>query len=116
MERASARPTVRSASQKFAAKPEPKLLFQRFFQSVGPRVYTAQLKQLPNGNHVLVLQEERRDPKTGEVRQSRTHIYGEDFTAFFRMLHETAGFIREHPLPADVRKRRAEFWAKRAKD
>jgi hypothetical protein len=98
-----------------AGKPEPKLLFQRFFQSVGPRTYTAQIKELPNGNQALVVTEEKRDPKTDELRQSRIFIYGEDFAAFFRMLHETAGFIRANPLSPEVRRRRNEFWAKKKK-
>jgi hypothetical protein len=42
-------------------KPEPKILHQSYFKSVGPRTYASQLKELPNGNHLLVLTEGKRD-------------------------------------------------------
>jgi hypothetical protein len=97
-------------------KPEPKIIFQKFFRSVGPRTYASQVKELANGNHLLVLTEGKRDEATGEVRKTRLFIYGEDFTAFFRLLHETAAFIRANPLPEEVRERRNRFWAKKAKE
>ena len=50
-------------------KPEPKILFQQFFKSVGPRTYAAQVKQAANGNHFLVLTEGKRDDKTNEASQ-----------------------------------------------
>ncbi|MGA2582555.1 MAG: DUF3276 family protein [Tepidisphaeraceae bacterium] len=96
-----------------APKPEAKIVFQKFFKSVGPRTYAAQVKELPNGNHLLVLTEGKRDKETGEIRKTRVFLYGEDFTAFFRMLGETAAFLRAHPLPEEVRKRRDKFWATR---
>ncbi len=99
-----------------SAKPDAKILFNRFFQSVGPRSYHSELKELPNGNHLLVLTERKRDPETGEARQLRLFVFGEDFTAFFRMLHETAQFMRENPIPPEIRKKRAEFWAKKRKN
>ena len=95
-------------------KPEPKILFQKFFKSVGPRTYAAQVKELANGNQMLVLTEGKRDPETGEVRKTRLFVYAEDFTAFFRMLHETAGYLRANPLPEEIRQRRAKFWAKKS--
>jgi hypothetical protein len=95
-------------------KPEPKILFQKFFKSVGPRTYAAQVKELANGNQMLVLTEGKRDPETGEVRKIRLFVYAEDFTAFFRMLHETAGYLRANPLPEEIRQRRAKFWAKKS--
>jgi hypothetical protein len=98
-----------------ATKAEAKILFSRFFQSVGPRTYSAELKELANGNHLLVLTERKPDPETGEPRQLRLFVYGEDFTAFFRMLHETAAFIRANPLSQEVRRRRADFWARKKK-
>jgi hypothetical protein len=94
-------------------KPEPKILFQKFFKSVGPRTYAAQVKELANGNHLLVLTEGKRDPKTQEVRKTRVFVFGEDFTALFRLLHETATFIRANPIPEEIRQRRASFWAKK---
>jgi len=97
-------------------KPEPKILFQKFFRSVGPRTYAAQVKELANGNHLLVLTEGKRDAETGEVRKTRVFVYGEDFSAFFKLLHETAGFIRANPLSEEVREKRSRFWAKKEKE
>ena len=94
-------------------KPEPKILFQKFFHSVGPRTYAAQVKELGNRNHLLVLTEGKRDQETGEVRKTRLFIYGEDFSAFFRLLHETAAFIRANPLSEEIRKKRSKFWARK---
>jgi hypothetical protein len=96
-------------------KAEAKILFEKVFHSMGPRTYAAEVKELPNGNHVLVLTEGKRDKETGEVRQVRLFIYGEDFTAFFRLLHETAGFIRANPLSEEIRRKRVKFWAKKDK-
>ena len=71
-----------SANPPANGKPEPKILFQKFFHSVGPRTYAAQVKELPNRNHLLVLTEGKRDRETGEVRKTRLFVYGEDFSAF----------------------------------
>ena len=87
-------------------KPEPKILFQQFFKSVGPRTYVAQMKEAANGNHFLVLTEGKRDDKTNEVRKSRLFLYSEDFVAFFRLMQETAQFIKAHPLDPKVRQTR----------
>jgi hypothetical protein len=95
-------------------KPEPKILFQQFFKSVGPRTYAAQLKQAANGNHFLVLTEGKRDEKTNEVRKSRLFIYSEDFVAFFRLMKQTATFISTHPVDPKVKARQAKVWAKKA--
>jgi hypothetical protein len=105
-----------SRSAAGGAKPEPKILFQKFFKSVGPRTYAAQVKELPNGNHLLVLTEGKRDSETQEVRKTRLFIYGEDFTALFRLLHETAAFIRANPLSEEVRQRRDRFWARKNRE
>jgi len=94
------------------AKPEAEILFQKYFKSVGPRTYAAQLKQAGNGNHFLVFTEGKRDDKTGEVRKTRLFVFSEDFGQFFRMLHETAQFIRENPVPAEVKGKRERYWAK----
>jgi hypothetical protein len=110
--RASAGPSVPVVRP---SKRQAKVLFNRFFQSVGPRTYRCELRELENGNHLLVLTEQKRDRESGEERQLRLFVFGEDFHAFFRMLHETAQFIRANPLPPEVRRRRAEFWAKRKK-
>ncbi len=124
--RPSSRPPVVRRNVKGAAsqaenapangKPEPKILFQKFFKSVGPRTYAAQVKELSNGNHLLVLTEGKRDEQTGEVRKTRLFIYGEDFSAFFRLLHETATFIRANPLSEEIRKHREKFWARKARE
>jgi hypothetical protein len=94
-------------------KEEPKILFQKFFKSVGPRTYVAQLKEAANGNHFLVLTEGKRDDKTGEIRKTRLFAYSEDFIEFFRLLHETAQFIKANPVDPEVKAKRARFWAKK---
>jgi hypothetical protein len=96
-------------------KPEPKILFQEFFKSVGPRTYAAQLKQAANGNHFLVLTEGKRDEKTNELRKSRVFIYGEDFTAFFRLMQNSALFVKAHPVDPKVKATRAKIWAKKSR-
>lgn len=97
-----------------SAKPkaEPKIIHQTFFKSVGPRTYASQLKELANGNHMLLLTEGRRDEVSGELRKTRLCVFSEDFQAFFAMLKESAEFIKSHPLPADVRARRQRYWVK----
>src|SRR5689334_13186406 len=73
--------SARSAFMKGPAgpKPEPKILSQKYFKSVGPRTYAAQLMEAGNGNHYLVLTEGKRDEKTGEVRKSKLFVFSEDF-------------------------------------
>jgi hypothetical protein len=93
-------------------RPEAEILFQKYFKSVGPRTYAAQLKKAGNGNHFLVFTEGKRDDNTGEVRKTRLFVFSEDFAQFFRMLHETAQFIRDNPVPAEVKAKRAKYWAK----
>ena len=93
------------------AADEAKILFQSYFKSVGPRTYAAQLKEAGNGNHFLVLTEGKRDDKTGEVRKTRLFVFSEDFAAFFKLARETAAFVEAHPVPEEVRRKRAKFWA-----
>lgn len=93
-------------------KPEADVLFQKYFKSVGPRTYAAQIKRARNGNHFLVLTEGKRDESSGEVRKTRLFLFSEDFVSFFRMLHETAQFIKANPVPEDVRKKQERHWAK----
>ena len=93
-------------------KPEPKILFQKFFKSVGPRTYAAQVKEAGNGNHFLVLTEGKRDEKTGELRKIRLFIFSEDFSEYFKMLNEAAQFVRSNPVPDEIKKKRQRFWAK----
>src|SRR5690349_13653836 len=113
----TAKPPTKSATpQSSKPKPEPKILFQSFFKSVGPRTYAAQVKEASNGNHFLVLTEGKRDEKTGEVRKTRLFVFSEDFTRFFRMLHQTAQFIKANPVPDEIKQRRQKFWAKKAKE
>jgi len=106
--------TSKSAAPAAAAKPEPKILFQKFIKSVGPRTYVSQIKEAGNGNHFLVLTEGKRDPETDEVRKTRLFIYSEDFLEFFRMLQETTVWIKANPVPAEVKDRRERFWAKQS--
>lgn len=91
--------------------PDP-ILFQTYFQSVGPRTYAAQLKRARNGNQFLVFTEGRRDKVTDEVRKTSLYVFSEDFASFFRMLKETAEFIKAHPLPKDIAEKRKKFWQK----
>lgn len=106
-------PANQARSGPGAAKPEAEILFQKFFQSVGPRTYAAQVKRAGNGNHFLVLTEGKRDEATRELRKIRLFLFSEDFGKFFQMLHETAKFIREHPVPEEIKEKRARFWAKK---
>jgi hypothetical protein len=105
---AAKKPQPRSSG----AKPEAEILFQKYFKSIGPRTYAAQLKQAGNGNHFLVFTEGKRDDKTGDIRKTKLFVFSEDFGEFFRMLHETARFIRENPVPDEVKKKRERYWAK----
>jgi hypothetical protein len=95
-------------------KPEPKIIHQTFFKSVGPRTYASQVKELANGNHMLLLTEGRRDEVSGEVRKTRLAVFSEDFPAFFQMVKQTAEFIKAHPVPPDVQARRKKFWYKQS--
>ncbi len=98
-----------------AGKPpakEHEILFQKWFKSAGPRTYAAQLKKANNGNHFLVLTEGKRDDATGEVRKTRLFLYSEDFVEFFKMMKETALFIRDNPVPESVKRRQDRKWAK----
>jgi hypothetical protein len=95
-----------------AAKLEAEILFQTYFKSVGPRTYAAQVKKAGNGNHFVVLTEGKKDAETGQPRKTRLFVFSEDFRDFFRMLQETAVFIRENPVPPEIKKKRDKFWAK----
>jgi hypothetical protein len=89
---------------------QQKILFQKFFKSVGPRTYAAQVKEASNGNHFLVLTEGKRDDATGDVRKTRLFVFSEDFAQFFDLLEQTARFIKAHPVPDEVKQRRRRFW------
>jgi hypothetical protein len=101
-----------TGSAKGGSKPEPDVLFQSYFKSVGPRTYAAQVKRAGNGNHFLVLTEGKRDEKTDEVRKTRLFVFSEDFPAFFRLVQEAAVFIRANPVPEEVKQNRDRFWSK----
>ena len=107
-----ARPTPPSAKNNGAAD-EQKILFQKFFKSIGPRTYAAQIKQARNGNYFLVLTEGKRDPETDEVRKTKILVFSEDFKEFFHLLTDTVAFLREHPMPDEIKAKRQRFWAKR---
>ena len=111
-------PRPRSESEA-GAEPKPtsrladaEILFQKYFKSVGSRTYAAQVKRASNGNHFVVLTEGRRDPKTNELRMSRLLAFSEDFAEFFRMMHDLAVFVRENPVPEEVRRKRQAYWKK----
>lgn len=91
--------------------PDP-ILFQTYFKSVGPRTYAAQLKRAGNGNHYLVFTEGKRDKVTDEVRKTSLYVFSEDFVSFFKLLKETAEYVKAHPLPAEMVEKRARFWKK----
>jgi hypothetical protein len=89
------------------------VLFQKYFKSISPRTYAAHIKETGNKNHYLVLTDAKRDLETGDVKKTRIVVYSEDFGHFFRMLHETAQFIKGHPVPEEIKLRRQRFWAKK---
>jgi hypothetical protein len=105
----SASPAARNGP---AVKADADILFQTYFKSVGPRTYAAQVKRAGNGNHFVVLTEGKKDPETGEPRKTRLFVFSEDFIEFFKMLHQTAAFIRENPVPEEIKKKRTKFWAR----
>ena len=109
---ASSRSASASAAAAGAAK-EPKILFQKHFKSIGTRTYAAQVKENDKGNHFLVLTESKRDPVTGETKKTKVFVYSEDFAQYFRMLHETAQFIKGHPVPDEVKLKRQRYWARK---
>src|SRR5687768_11158242 len=90
--KSSASDATEKFTDKSKPKPEPKILFQKFFKSVGPRTYAAQLKEAGNGNHFLVLTEGKRDEKTNEVKKTKLFVFSEDFADFFALVQETAKF------------------------
>lgn len=92
------------------------ILFQKFFKSMGPRTYAAQVKQASNGNHYLILTEGYRKPDSDEVRKARVFLYSEDFVEFFRMLHETAQWIKANPLPEEVKQKRERYWKRQRQE
>jgi Protein of unknown function (DUF3276) len=93
-------------------KVEPKILFQSYFKSVGPRTYAAQVKEAGNGNHFLVLTEGKRDAGSEDVRKTKLFVFSEDFVEFFRLVKQTAEFIKANPVSPKVRQKREKFWAK----
>lgn len=107
----SAPPAARNGP---AGKPDADILFQTYFKSVGPRTYAAQVKRAGNGNHFVVLTEGKKDPETGDPRKIRLFVFSEDFKEFFKMLQETAVFIRENPVPEEIKRKRAKFWQRQS--
>lgn len=112
--RAQGAPYARSTNQQkpSAPRPEPRILFQNYFKSVGPRTYAAQVKEASNGNHFVVLTESKRDEKSDQPRMTRLFVFSEDFVEFFKLIKETAEFIKSHPVPEQIRRKRSEFWSK----
>jgi hypothetical protein len=95
---------------------EDVVLFQKYFKSLGPRAYAAQIKRASNGNHCLVIIESKRDPETHEVKKSKVLIWSEDLASFFKMMQETLHFHKANPVPEEIRKRRERYWQKRAEE
>jgi hypothetical protein len=110
---AAARFSRKPAPAPAGGKAEHEILFQKYFKSVGPRTYAAQVKRANNGNHYLVLTEGKRDESTGEVRKTKLFVFGEDFIEFFKMVQAAALFIRANPVPDEVKKKRDKFWARK---
>jgi hypothetical protein len=71
------------------------------------------VKKAGNGNHYVVFTEGRRDDATREVRKTRLFVYSEDFIPFFKMLQETAHFIKANPVPEEVSRKRRQFWSRK---
>jgi Protein of unknown function (DUF3276) len=107
--------TARKPFASSKSKPEPKIIHQTFFKSVGPRTYAAQIKEIANGNHLLVLTEGKRDDKTNEVRKTRLFVYGEDFPELFKMLDNARAFIDANPVSKAVQAKRQKFWERNGK-
>ena len=101
-----------NGSAKDKSNAEPKILFQTYFKSVGPRTYAAQVKEAGNGNHFLVLTEGKRDDATGDVKKTKLFVFSEDFVEFFRLMKQTSEFIKANPLSDKVRQKRQKFWSK----
>ena len=98
----SAKPQAARAS---AAKGDHKILFQKYFKSIGPRTYAVQIKESNNGNHYIVLTEGKRDLVTSEIRKNRLFIYSE---ALCRLLpdvvHETdPSSLRPTPVSEQIK-------------
>ena len=111
------RPGRGRAPGKSSGDADHEILFQQYFKSANPqKTYAAQLKRANNGNHYLVVTEGKRDESTGEVRKTRVFVYSEDFVEIFKMLQAAAVFIREHPVPDDVKRKRERFWAKQPQE
>jgi hypothetical protein len=106
------RPSAATISSTDKPKAEPKILFQTYFKSVGPRTYAAQVKEAGNGNHFLVLTEGKRDEANGDVKKTKLFVFSEDFVEFFRLVKQTAEFIKANPVSPKVKQRREKFWAK----
>jgi hypothetical protein len=115
-DRPVARPNTNRVVGQSTKKPiepgEQPILFQKFFKSVGPRTYAAQVKRANNGNQFLVMTEGKRDKGSDEVRKTKLFVFSEDFDAFLSMVNEVGNWLKAHPLPPDVRKRRQRYWAK----
>ena len=112
----SAAAPKRASQDRSKPKAEPKILFQSYFKSVGPRTYAAQVKEAGNGNHFLVLTEGKRAEDSEDVRKTRLFIFSEDFAEFFKLMKQTAEFIKTNPVPAKVKQKREKFWAKQNTD
>jgi hypothetical protein len=70
------------------------------------------LKEAANGNHFLVLTEGKRDDASGDVKKTKLFVFSEDFPAFFKLMKQTAEFIKVNPVSDKVKQRREKFWAK----
>jgi hypothetical protein len=109
--------TLSRADEKSArnpdVKPPQKILHQSYFKSLGPRTYAAQVKEAQNGNHFILLTEGKRDKTTGDLHKTSLIVFSEDFNEFFKLVEDTARFVRAHPVPEEVARKQAKIWAKR---
>jgi hypothetical protein len=70
-----------------------------------------QVSRARNDNQFITLIEGRRDRETNEVKKTKLLVFSEDYVEFFRMMHELALWVREHPLSEEFREKRKQYWA-----
>lgn len=70
------------------------VLYQKWFKT-GAQTYAVQIGADRQGRRSMILTEGRRDVQTGQVEKIRFLVGPRDLVPFFRMLHETAVFLRQ---------------------
>ena len=102
---ATAAPAPRARQTKKGGDEHPTCSRSSSSRPTPAATYAAQIKRSTNGNHYLVLTEGSRDESTGEVRKTRLFIFSEDFKDLFAMLQATAVFIRQNPVPEEIKQK-----------